>query len=360
MAIQTILNPGFWPALQDESQTTISTSTVYQINASGEYAAIVGQWPRTGNVDRIIVHVGVIGVAPVNGTRVSLQDIDASGLPDGTADQSATISAGSLAVGVNEVTLGASRAVTRGQFGAAVVDIPSFTAGDSINIAYNTLKTSTHFPYGVQVVGTKNQTNLPYIWLRYSDGVYASFHQELWGVSAFNSVVLETDRTPDEYGTAFSAAAPFSFSKVAIQLYVVSGTTYDIVVYDSSNTVVATLTMDSDLNTATASYRYLYGMFASDVQYPGGNVVWRVVVKPSSDTLQQRVAYWEMASLAYFDTIAGQNVFGTGRTDGGAWTNYNNGTDGYRFTKIHLGINGFDDATGGGGGGGPRIITPGF
>lgn len=351
MAIQSLTNVAWWPPLQDESQTALGTNTTYQINASGELAAIVGQWPRTGNIDRIGLVIGAVGVAPVNGTQVSLQDVDGSGLPDGTPDQSGTIAAGSMVVGHHEVTLGSSRAVTRGGIGAAVITIPSFTAGDSINVAFGILCTSSLLPYGVKVTNTKDQTNLPVIWLRYDDGVYASFHQELWAVTAFNGLVLETDRTPDEAGTRFSHASPFSFSKVAIQVFNTAATTFDVVVYDDANTVVDTLTLDSDLSSAAGAYRYLYGLFASDIQYPGGDVAWRVVVKPSSSTLQSRLGQWELPSLAHFDTIAGQSVFATGRTDAGSWVDYNNGTDGYRFAKVHLGINGFDDATGGGGGG---------
>jgi hypothetical protein len=357
MAIQSLTNVAWWPPLQDESQTAIGPGTTFQINASGELAAIVGQWPRTGNIDRVGIVIVTVGTAPVNGTQVSLQDVDLStGLPDGTPDQSATIAAGSMIVGHHEVTLGSSRAVTRGGIGAAVITIPSFTAGDNISVGYNTLCTSSLFPHGVRITNTKDQTSLPYIWLRYDDGVYASFHQELWAVTAFNGLVLETDRTPDEAGTRFSHASPFTFSKVAIQLYVTAATTYDVVVYDNASSVIATLTLDSDLNSATAAYRYLYGVFPSDISYPGGDVAWRVVVKPSSATLQNRLGQWDLPSLAHFDTIAGQSVFATGRTDAGSWVDYNNGTDGYRFAKVHLGINGFDDATGGGSGGGAHIF----
>lgn len=360
MASQIITGIAYWPPLQDESAIAIGSGTTFQINASGEYAAVIGQWPRTGNIDRIGMNVGAIGVAPVNGTRLSLQDVDLStGLPDGTADQSGTISAGSLVVGHNEVTLGSSRAVTRGGMGALVVDIPSFTAGDSINVGVLTVCTSSLAPYSVAIVGTKSQTNFPFLWVRYDDGVYASLHHELWAVASWNSLTLETDRTPDEFGNRFSAASPFSFSRVAIRLYVTAGTTYDVVVYDHTSTAVATLTLDSDYNSGTASYRYLYAIFPSDVQYPGGGVAWRIVVKPSSATVQQRVGYWVLPSLSHFDTVAGRDVFASGRTDAGAWTDYNNGTDGYWFANVHIGINGFDDATGGGGGGGIRLVGSG-
>ena len=45
----------------------------------------------------------------------------------------------------------------------------------------------------------------------------------------------------------------------------------------------------------------------------------------------------------------------TQRTDAGAWTDYDNGTDGYRIARMFVLVNGFDDGTGSGGGGVPII-----
>src|SRR3990167_6931370 len=87
----------------------------FLLDAAGEKFAVIGVAPKTGNLDSFEFCLGTVTQAPVNGLLCSFQDLDlTTGHPDGTADQSKTVTAG-LTTGawVAPGTFSAVRGVTK-------------------------------------------------------------------------------------------------------------------------------------------------------------------------------------------------------------------------------------------------------
>jgi hypothetical protein len=131
---------------------------------------------------------------------------------------------------------------------------------------------------------------------------------------------------------------------VSVRLYHTAATTYDLVFYDDTNSVVMTVTLDSDFNNATAAYRNRYVVLPSDIEYPGGNVVWRCHVKPSSATLAARMFVGEFAALAHIAATA-PGMCASSATDG-VFKLHNNGTDGYWLAQVTFWVTGGATAIG--------------
>src|SRR5215203_1724241 len=108
----------------------------FVIDASGEMAALIMRVPKTGTLTRFEALVQAVGNTPDNGLRFSFQDVSlTTGLPDGVVDQFATIASGSVTTGwVSPGDFDSTRAVTRGDLLALVIDFPTFVASDSVTI----------------------------------------------------------------------------------------------------------------------------------------------------------------------------------------------------------------------------------
>lgn len=355
MAFQSI-NGGVWlPNRNDESFVAIGSST-FVMDAAGELAAFVCEVPKSGNLVGFEAYIGAVTNPLDNGLRFSFQTPSpTTGLPDGVVDQFVTTAAGtpSAAGWLNPGNFDAPRAVTAGDEIALVIDNPSFTAGDSIAIGGMVASTDLTFPFAVRGTNTKDENELPIFALRYDDGSYGLVYTEVWPAQSFNTWALETDTSPDEAGLAFQVPFPCQLTEVAwVGRTSSASNAYDIIVYDNADNVVGSKTgIDGDIGVNTTSNRYHCRRLSSPVDIDA-NSTYRVVIKPTSSTLIMRVFYAEFASLALMQCIdGGPNIWATERTDAGAWTNFNNGTDGYRLPRISIRLQGFDDGVGGGGGG---------
>ena len=357
MAIQTLAGLGVYlPERVDESSASINIST-YTLDASGEKCVLVVQAPKTGNIEGIETYIAAVGNAPDNGIRFSIQAVDGAGDNDGTPIQSVTTAGGtpSAAGWLDPGDLSAVIAVTKGDLLAIVVDTPSFTAADSLSIGGSVTSTDYGFPYGISATSTRQNNVLPIFALRYDDGTYPALLPEAWAVRQVTSVAFDTADTPDEFGGSFEFPFPATLSGVAVQLRPTSGTagnSYDIVVYDSDGTTVLhTQSVDSDVASTANQFRAQHILFSANVPL-SENTKYRVVVKAASATIVVAVAYTVFNSLALMDTVTGgQDVYATQRTDAGAWTDFNNVTDGFRKARISLLLTGFSDGAGGSGGG---------
>lgn len=323
-------------------------TSVYIIDAAAEIIALAFRVPKTGNVQGIEAMIGAVGNTLDGGTRFSLQNLSA-GIPDGTPDQSIT-SAPNTPAGAgwyNPGNFGSVRAVTRGEELAMVIDNPSFTAGDSLTVSNLLYAVSGYagFPYGVSAAGKQLQS-VPSMALRYDDGSYGYLGPECWALSSIGNFTLNTGTTPDEAGLAFTPNLASRLGAVMFTGTVAAGADWDIVVYDSGGSVLATQSCD-DANTASTGTLFHSHTLDAPVDLTAGSL-YRVVLKPTTAN-SMTLAYGVFNSLGLMDTAdGGQAYYATGRADAGAWTNYNNGSDGYRRPRMFLRFEGFDTAGGGG------------
>jgi hypothetical protein len=340
----------------EEVYTTSLGVATYVMDASGEICAYIFEAPKTGNLTRFEANVAVLGNAFNNGLRFSFQDVSlTTGLPDGVVDQFATIASGSQATGwADPGDFDAPRAVTKGDLLCAVVDNASFTAADSITMTNmsgslgGTIQRA--FPYAISATNTKNSSaNLPIIALRYDDGSYVPIYGTAPWVS-IGSTSYDTGTTPDEIALAYTPPVPFRAYGLRWIGAVPAAGNYDAVLYDSGGGVIASASFDGDV-TGTTGNRWNDCIFDATVDLAVGSEYF-ATIKPTT-TNNLTIFHGVLPGLAYFDALpGGQAAFMAQRTDAGAWTKYNNGTDGYRRAFITLRGTYLDNGASAGGGGG--------
>jgi hypothetical protein len=329
----------WWPPLWNQIGVTVST--VYQMNATTEHAGIVFRAPKTGTIDEIAAHLTVANAFD-NGLRVSFQAINATGFNDGTPVENAVLASGSQATGWNSFgALSAGKSVTRGAVYCLVFDNVSFTAGDDVSIGSTSfLSSGEGFPYGI-LNAAKVNASLPNCALHYSDGTWALPSPTIWtltvGGTNFN---IDNATTPDEVGMAFQLPFPCRLTEALFPLQVAATGDFDVILYDASNTVLSTVSYDGNVTNSTSG-RWYHCLLASAVDL-AANTLYRIVYRPST-TNNVIIEYATMPNSGLFAAnVWGGYGYATVRTDAGSWTNYNNGTDGYRIVAIALGLKGLN------------------
>jgi len=255
-----------YPSGMKVGNSTASVNSVL-IDAAAEKVAWIIQCPKDGTLNRVAFGFGTVGQAPVNGLTVSFQDVNASGDADGTQDQTRAVAQGSvvsntlLTTGLITSTGadgGVKRVVTQGELLAFVVEFASFAAGDSVNILGTSgavlSVNSQQFPYNELFTASWTRAaGLPDIALQYSDNIWEPIH----GASPASAVVntaFSSATNPDENGMQF--VCPVALRAVGFAgVFRANGTTssYQLTLYDSSNTVLATTVLDPDVIRSAAT-----------------------------------------------------------------------------------------------------------
>src|SRR5687768_9301872 len=100
----------YFPVVEDPNTVT----SVLTLDASGEKAGFVFPAPKTGALSKVHFFLGTVTTGET--LAASLQNVDGSGNPDGTADQSGTVAVASSDDNTwKTVTFGTTRSVTRGE-----------------------------------------------------------------------------------------------------------------------------------------------------------------------------------------------------------------------------------------------------
>jgi hypothetical protein len=336
----------------------IDTTTLI-LDASGELVEMIVHVPLAGTIDRFGAVIAAVANAPDNGLRFSFRDVDTStGLQDTTVDQSATVASGSVATGwLDPGAFGASRTVVRNERLACVVDFPSFVAGDSVTVQSWSANGSAvrGVPY-TALNGSKQSARMAMFALHYTDngGFWLPIGEPNMLLPTSRAAIsIDTGTTPDEVGNVFTLPFPAKLNSVLVNLQsTVAASDFDLILYDDSWSALATQSFDGDIYQSTANNRWAYLQLASEYSL-AANTAYRLVIKPT--TVNNVSFVYQTFAAATAGMVGGGNIYMTQRVDAGTVVNYNNGTDGYRFLEMCLGLSAFDDATGGGGGGGPLI-----
>lgn len=348
----------FFPARGDEGSGSINVST-YVIDATGEKAAFIIQAPKTGNITKFETNVVTVTNAPDDGLRLSFQDVNTTtGQPDGTVDQFVKTLGGtpSSSGWLNAGNFDNSRAVTKGDIFACVIDIETFTTGDSLAIGGITSSSDSGFPYGISASTTKNTTVLLIIVLAYDDGTYEIVEAEVWPISTVNAVSYDTADSPDEVGLVFEFPFPVTLNGLAAFLRPTTGTggnSYSFILYDESDNVLESLLVDSDINGNPAGLFLQTYIFDTAINLDA-NTIYRLTARAESATIVIQTWYNTYNSLELMNAVFNNSSM-TQRTNAGSWTNFDNGTDGYRLPRFHLLLSGFNTGSSSGGSSVPFI-----
>lgn len=325
------LYPSFAP---DGTASIASTDNVTLSASIPKYAAIIHA-PASGVITAIHVYITSITTPGICDFRLETVDPN-TGLPTGTlwdADTNAAInltSTGALRVGI---------------FGLAFV-----TAGDSIAVVFERQSgeyrlqaprfyIETAFPYRALHNGTNwtvavNGRSTIDFALEYGDG-NAYFVPGLYGAAELDSLQFNSDSSPDERGNRFTL--PIGMRASGAWVYSDDSAPFDVVIYDSSNAQVASLSYDNNLSGSQFGLRYL--LFDAPITL-NAEAQYRIIIKPTTTT---NVTIFEWDALRVGSFPSGDRFQRTTRTDGGSWTDSSDA-----FVHVGLLIDGIDVPDGGG------------
>lgn len=288
-----------------------STLTINSTTGASDKIAMTGRVTfaaRTGtkNINKVHFMFGTpTKVSGVSGVKVSLQDVDlANGAPirpDGTADQSATITYASIAAGWTTVTLDANRTVTYGELLAVVWEWDTPTAGDVIivnafNVSSVTSNAGQTSQQSTALLFTSPtwilQNICPSVLLEFNDGSFGTLDGALVA-SAVSSTTIASNGNPDEVGLEFQLPFATEVDGMWALVGASAGADFDLVLY-SGETALATVSFDANaLQANSSAARWARAVFPKITL--AANTTYRVAVKPTAAT---SVAYY------YFDVNA--------------------------------------------------------
>jgi hypothetical protein len=330
------------------------------LDASTEKAACIIQIPKTGTLNTVELLFRAVSMNAASVLRVSFQDLDASGDPDGTQDQFRDLTTDPTAntwystVGLitsDGTDTGVKRAVTAGDLLAVVIEYSTFTAADSVIVGGITGVGNTApagvLPHTDLFTGTWAKSDVaPCLALVYSDSSYA-VPDGCVPANATNVTLINTGSTPDERGLLFQLPFPARCYGFVVRLDLDAAT--DVVLYSAADAVLASYSLSSGVRVGTAG-QITRRRFATPVSL-SANTSYRLVVKPTTGS-NVGVYDWEAASATLCQQYCGGSTWKhTERTDAGAWTD----TDTKR-PFLSLRLDQLDDGAGAGG----MLVHPGM
>jgi hypothetical protein len=344
----------------------ISGGTVYGsilLDAATEKAAFIFPISKAGDLHSVGFRFGTVTQAPVNGLKVSFQDVDATGAPDGTIDQYRIVTSGIVSNAWLDVGStgpmttdgtdgGVKRTVARMDYLAMVVEFANFSAGDSLNISAIVTPGSgtgdlTSNCYGAQYTASwvRNGFWLPCMALKYSDGSYP-FHPGLFPFKALDTATNYSNTTTlRERALYFKLPFPAKAEHGWVATSVTA--TRDMILYEGT-TQIAACSMPA-LSAAPRAAAYF--TFASQEALTL-NTVYRLSLKPTSAGYIQAVVaeVQDAAMLGHLE--GGTDFYLSERDNTGAWTETTT-----KRPMIGIGLSAFDDGAGGAGG---LLVHPGM
>ena len=316
-AVRTLLGPaGVGQVLP---QTVALSSN--NLSDSDNAVAWVFPIPRTGT----ITDIGFL-IATKTGTppayNAGLVTVDTSGRPTTTAYGGSAVTAFTpTAAGWKWVTLSTPATANAGDW-AAVHVYPSGTPPDGSNfiaVVYDSIHKylGTGMSYGTSWGNATLGSGAMAV--KYDDG---SIEGTALASTAVN-VAVRSNTSPDEVGCKFTVPAAVTCFGARAQVHTTFGSsaTIEIVLYDGSNTVLATGTVgDKDY----VDDQGIVSVFWAGVSL-AATTTYRLVVKPTTTTNGDvNVPKWTFESAAALAALPGGDTWQyTSRADAGAWTDDN-------------------------------------
>ena len=348
--------------------SSTASPTQFTINTLNDYLATITIAEEDATITGVNGYVDLTTSAGSSGTiRVGLQGVSTTGVPNGT-----WLGWGDFTVNTTNFpnfsnkqwTFTTNATITRGQYYAIVYQATTGTFGASDNVRFYIYRgtsigsASKAFPYTIGqtggVLGSKSTTaNIPLMSCQTSTREYG-FPWSGGTATAFNS-----GATPNEVGIKFNLPASVATSfKVSGVTMVVgptnSAATWDLKLYDSSNTVLqsASFTNTAAYNTNSLFPRTYYFQNSS-LTALSPNTDYRITVTATSASLGA-LAYvklgggWAVSNAL----IPGGKFHWTERNSPAAFTD-----DVNAMMSMQLIV---DDLTASGSGGGGLIVHPGM
>jgi hypothetical protein len=338
--------------------TSLSGSGTQTIDASGEKSAVIAQAPKTGNVTAVHWATNTVTTGGTVDVRIETFS-SATGFPSGALWSTTTNGSQVVAAADDMVwfktALTSAAAVTRGDIVCVLV-----VAGSPGNMQIlcftntNQPSSASTFPRGALYTTSWSSSGgtTPIIYFEYDTGDVVPLFFAAASGPAPTTVTINTGTTPDEIGNYFTSPITGSIAGAVVGNTLTSAAAdFDLILYDSSNTVLATVSTVS--NQASTAYANKTLIFATAANVSFGDVL-RLVVKPTTANSANIFAIKKPVAGAHINGV-NSSYCRTERTDAGAWAETT--TEVITLTPI---FSGFDDGAGGGGGGGMRIVGGGL
>lgn len=324
MAIYTFPSPIFYPPIPLYSISNNGDA----LTASTHKVAQIIQCTKAGTIDKIGFATRSFTQC-TNGAKVSLQDLDSSGQPDGTADQFrvVTVNAANSWFETGLITSdgtdsGTKRTWSVGDKLAVVWEFSSFAVSDSLQIARRGSSNSPgqSFPYKMTNLTGSWSTGSSdgyYFSLKHSDGYVPLDYNGLVPVTAATAnVTYNSSSTPDERGIIFQVPQTMVLTGMWMECDIDFAA--DVVLYDTDGTtalVTKSLSASERGNTSPDSAQVFFTPTTLTA-----NVSYRLTLKPTTtSSVNLRQVTIANAGLLGCFTL-GTTAKLTTRTDGGAWT----------------------------------------
>lgn len=337
-----------------------STSFTTQVlDASNDGAATLFLAPKTGTITKIgVLITAKSGTAPTY--RFGVEGVGATRQPDGTykASGSAYVDAADPSTGWAWRTLGASVSVTVGDPISATVRYQTGTIDGSNNITVaiavtaitSTSASGTPFPNALTAGTWAGNRRLPVIALQYDDGTVTL---SCYPASALGNNSWSTGSSPIYRGSKWTPAVTCQCVGVMVAMRTAQPFYAHMYSGSGSSPTVSCLASADDLVDSSGVYP-CFLPFAPTTLSAG--TVYRFVVAPGSAS--PNITFVD-ATFPDADSLFSANgeLSGTTGVAGSppTWTDYDNGTNGYKSYPV---IPVIDDVTASGGGG--LLVHPGM
>lgn len=318
--------PGILVGAEVLPNSTMAIGTSTALTASTHKVCIVGTVQKSGTISSVSLRLGAITKGATTELLVSLQDVDTAngppGRPDGTVDQSGTISnANIVANTVVTATLGTTRSVTVGQLLAVVIEFNTFNASDSITVStlggvsqsiVNSLVGLSHYN---GTTWTLSITGIPIVGLGYNDSTVNSFAGAL-PLTSITTNSYNSSSSPNDRGIRWVPA----YTQVVSGLWAMTipSGDYDLVLYNSAGTELASVACDAN-TVRVSALRPQWRYFASPVTVTAGSTYY-LTIRPSTTTNISAYTFGLNAAADREAWPLGTEADGATRTGTGAWT----------------------------------------
>lgn len=336
---------------------SVNTAAQTTLQAIGDYVAVIRQAEEAATITGVSIFVDVHSGGTGSFVRVGLQSVGSNGHPSGTwlgyVDKERT-NANFPLFGPTTHTLGSSVSLTRGQLYAIVAEALSGTWSSGTNFRTNDnyyvgIENDLAFPYlANKVAGVTSKSN--------GSGAYTHScvsSTRMYGTphNPQNVASISSASTPNEIGNYFRLPTGIStsYSVLGVRLLIAltdSAGTFDLTLYDSSNTVLqqVSFTCSNVVGGATSMYQRDFYFDESSLTALTPGTYYRIAIKATNATAiggMGSISIPTSLGMTAYTGVDGTYIY-TSRTGSGSWTNVSG--------QMHLMRLLLSDVTGGGGG----------
>lgn len=313
----------------DLSQSIVVTTMA--LTATTHRAAAAFQAPTSGSLSQVGFRTGSVTTAA--DLRVRVETIASDGNPSGTlvaAGAEQTVASASVTANTwIDVTLGTAPTVSTGDLLYLVIDAPSGTPNLNISRTSGGVSYALPFTNLFTTLWARSESSRPVMAVMIG-GSWRTVPQT-FPVATISTTSFNSGSTPDERGNKFTMPVDAQVDGAWVALNTTGGGACDIVLYDSSSTVLASQSIPASFPTLNAPHLVMFDSAVSLAK----NDVCRIVLKPTSVTnvaLPHRT--FPDATRA---ALMGGDFHRTTRVDGGAWTDTTTAREniGLMISQVH-------------------------